>query len=516
MLQKILEIYKQGVVFLMRKMSNFHLNKTTILSTFVIILVLFGLIISSFGKDSSDVSWALRIGNDYVGIREFDDMYRNFIRSKRLVGDDIELKKKFVSQLALEKSMELELKNYGFRIDDDLLIEIIKNDDMFKENGAFSPILFKNFLENQYITEREYMRAMRSNLVSDVVTSGMASVITSDDLTAEMIAKSREELRKGDIYIMDPKNIKISSAPSANTLYEFYNKNRNLFRKKKEKAIKIINMKDIYGKIDYQANEAAVDNMRSSFPGMKMGDAKRMFENAYKCKMIENLLKDIQSYNRERFENLAMAYDVSILEKNFTLGDDKLSGYVDRIATNSIGLGRYGEQCYEVNMIFAESEKPVEYLSFDEARANVLKEYLKHEQGRLTDEMVNNWNSGVELKNNTYIEQLNILRKNGFAKNENFAYKRADQNINPEILEAIFTPNQESFSRVVRIGDVYKVAFISHILPVNAAQRDFALKVAESIHNEKKTDMYYLYYMYLQDKYDIEINGNYFKTYVIK
>lgn len=517
MFKKLVLKFQEYIV----KLGNFRklkFQKSTVISTIIIIMVLLAFTLNGFlNKNSDDSSWALKIDNHYVSVREFEDIYRAFYKNYKMLKNEEELKRQLISKIALEKAMELEIQSYGYLVDDDFVLDFIKQNEDFAEDGKFSPHKFASFLKDKQISEASYIQDLKNSLIKDVAATGLENFTITSNYVASAIAYSRSEIRKGNIYTMNLDKIKFDRNYTKDDLYSFYNKNRILFKKPKEKFIRYIDAKVLYSKINYTPTPDNIARMRASYPQMKAKEAIQLFVNAYKCNMIENFAKDATRYGIGTMENIARVYDVEVQSENIVIKNDEKSMYVDNIAVNSVGLLKYGtKNCYDFKIVFVEKEKDPEYLPFDLVKKEITTEYIRNEKLKIAKERVENWNTNVVGNHLPGSFEKNLLNNLHFTETATFSVTRTQSGFDQKLLETIFTTDVNEFSKIIKIGDNYKVIQLKNIIQPPSIDKKLLAEVQSEVKQGKMSDLYYTYYMHLQDKYNIEINNNYFKTNVIK
>ncbi len=502
--------------------SDIRTSKTSLISTALILMLILGFTISSFmGSKSDDGSWVFKIGNDHVSRIDFEKDLRKLEKMEQNFGKtDQEMKLMALNMLAVEKATNKELEKYGIKIDNDMVISIIKKDENFMKDGKFQKELFKNFLSQRNIAEEDFLHYMKSKIASQIALSFGEGFISDDQDIAKIIEKSRNQKRKFEVYSVKLSDIKVDLKITDDEKSKFYNENRDLFKHPMRKKISYINGIDMKNKISYNPPIESISSIaqtRKDLTGKEIGE---FLTKSYVCQVLGSASKQVNSY--EAMENLAESYGVKIYEKELIF-DDKIykTKYRSAAQLNKGDIGfasDRGAECYDFEMLFVSDNNDKNYKTFDESRSQIEKEILKNRRLARIEEI----KKEVSKANDESINKnagLSVISSNGFKKTETKESIRKSEIIgkNGKIIEGVFTMKRGEVSDLVEHDEIYYAARVLEIIDFDGVLNDMSVKkLAQEIHNSKLSDVYKLYYMQLQKRYNIEINTGYFKTDVIR
>ena len=90
------------------------------------------------------------------------------------------------------------------------------------------------------------------------------------------------------------------------------------------------------------------------------------------------------------------------------------------------------------------------------------------------------------------------------------------EKISNNLFIEIFKIHKSQFTKSIQSEKLHQIAFVQDVFENNKSDPEYISKSVKALHDSKIIDLYQLYYMSLQDKYDIDINKDYFAGYVQK
>jgi len=493
-------------------------NKLKVFSFILIALLVisfaFSGIITALTRDNS---WVLRIGNEYIGKSEFEKELKILKKSDSTFGiDEIEIKRRLLNKMAIEKTIKYELKNFGITIDDDTVIGIVKRNPNFKDDQEFSTKKFKEFLKQNNINEKDYFGFVKNQLSEKIVFQFIDNFITVDKGTAKIIEKSRKEIRNFDLYTLDEEKIKMNIDVNQEDLSNFYNKNRNLFTKPMELNINYITGNDIKNTIKYTPSISDISKMRKMYPNIKESKLKDLMINSYICQSIENFIKNTSSDSN--FNAMIEAYNIKLKSKNIILNKENLKySNLENANIGDIKIIHKGEKCEDIEIANITTISPQTFLPFDVARKAVETTFLNNKKSQIINEKIQK----IQAKENLllpYTSMVKLLQESGFTVKKHLSSNREfnTEKISNNLFTEIFKIHKSQFTKSIQSEKLHQIAFVQDVFENNKSDPEYISKSVKALHDSKIIDLYQLYYMSLQDKYDIDINKVYFAGYVQK
>ncbi len=274
------------------------------------------------------------------------DYRRELLRYGDLVQNkDMErlLREQVLESLIVQELLYARAKKLGFLASNQEVIDLIKSDPSFQENGIFSTSKYKESLARLGLEPTEYEEYIRKILTIQKLLNliGNAVYLTSREEEINLLSQSFEI--SGRLYIINPEDVPVSV--SEKEILDFYTQNRENFKREPTKVVRLWIEKD-----------------------------KQKAEEIYKA------LK-----NRQEVPNFK-EFKLPQQEGEFPLG---LKGELNRLSpTDPISLVKTGEG-YAIVFLF--KEETGGYKSLEEVKAQIektLKEKKAQEQVKSLAEKV--------------------------------------------------------------------------------------------------------------------------------
>lgn len=494
---------------------KFFVKKEIWITTVIIILLLAGIIFGAFSDIFTDHgSWVVKIDEKYISVQDFEKELSKIKQdSQNLSKTSEELKRELLNIITIREVFEKEAKRYNVKITNDIVAKLIKKNASFHKDGKFSPDLFKAFLENNNVSEAYFIEHMKHKMIDSIVGSFGVNAITMDTDLAKLIDKSRKEQRLVDVYKLSVDKIKVDNNVSETEISDFYNKNRDLFIIPQKYNVSYIKGEDIYAKVQYNPSEDEVNYFISTnnVRNITKSVAKEVLKTRYICQALQDMTQNIHS--SEDLENVKSIYGVNEYkdtEEENVNNSGKKEG--------NVYLSFTGNECYNVRMNVIRSIAPVRYVDFEQSKSKIKDMIIKQRRADKAKDVVDDLNKMIAKDNTLYHNISRELLKNGFVVNSGLLTTRDGGKISGAILNEIFVEHKYNFTKIVAEGDdTYEVAFLKNVIPSTKELSKDELKMFEDkIRNAKISDIYRLYYMNLQDRYDIKVNERYFGANVVK
>jgi peptidyl-prolyl cis-trans isomerase D len=274
------------------------------------------------------------------------DYRRELLRYGDLIQNkDMErlLREQVLESLIVQELLYTKAKKLGFLASNQEVIDLIKSDPSFQENGIFSTSKYKESLARLGLEPTEYEEYIRKILTIQKLLNliGNAVYLTPKEEEINLLSQSFEI--SGRLYIINPEDVPVSV--SEKEILDFYTQNRENFKREPTKVIRLWIEKD-----------------------------KQKAEEIYKALR-----------NRQEVPNFK-EFKLPQQEEEFPT---ELKGELNRLSpTDPISLIKTGEG-YAIVFLF--KEETAEYKSLEEVKAQIektLKEKKAQEQVKSLAEKV--------------------------------------------------------------------------------------------------------------------------------
>ena len=177
----------------------------------------------------------------------------NLSEAQRKNMSKTDLVEQILSDYIGKKVMSLEIENYGVKVTDGALRDIIKNDKSFFKNDKFSRIEYEKFLIKSGVTAPQF----EANIAEQEKRRQFLSSLAGGIVIPEMLVEKefRKENQTKTIQFIDLKNFHSKNKPNQESIKNLYEKNKNIFFTEL-KSIRYAEIKPelISGSKDYNEN----------------------------------------------------------------------------------------------------------------------------------------------------------------------------------------------------------------------------------------------------------------------
>ncbi len=173
------------------------------------------------------------------------DYRRELLRYGDLVQNkDIEqlLREQVLESLIVQELLYAKAKKLGFLASNQEVIDLIKSDPSFQENGIFSTSKYKESLARLGLEPTEYEEYIRKILTIQKLLNliGNAVYLTPREEEINLLSQSFEI--SGRLYIINPEDVSVSV--SEKEILDFYTQNRENFKREPTKIVRLWIEKD--------------------------------------------------------------------------------------------------------------------------------------------------------------------------------------------------------------------------------------------------------------------------------
>ncbi|MFZ8863624.1 MAG: SurA N-terminal domain-containing protein, partial [Thermocrinis sp.] len=173
------------------------------------------------------------------------DYRRELLRYGDLVQNkDMErlLREQVLESLIVQELLYARAKKLGFLASNQEVIDLIKSDPSFQENGIFSTSKYKESLARLGLEPTEYEEYIRKILTIQKLLNliGNAVYLTPKEEEINLLSQSFEI--SGRLYIINPEDVPVSA--SEKEILDFYTQNRENFKREPTKVVRLWIEKD--------------------------------------------------------------------------------------------------------------------------------------------------------------------------------------------------------------------------------------------------------------------------------
>jgi peptidyl-prolyl cis-trans isomerase D len=173
------------------------------------------------------------------------DYRRELLRYGDLVQNkDMErlLREQVLESLIVQELLYTKAKKLGFLASNQEVIDLIKSDPSFQENGIFSTSKYKESLARLGLEPTEYEEYIRKILTIQKLLNliGNAVYLTPREEEINLLSQSFEI--NGRLYIINPEDVPVSV--SEKEILDFYTQNRENFKREPTKVVRLWIEKD--------------------------------------------------------------------------------------------------------------------------------------------------------------------------------------------------------------------------------------------------------------------------------
>ena len=184
------------------------------------------------------------VGDECITLREYRFellKYSNFPQDK---GMEKLIKRVALNSLITREVLYLKAKELGWYASDEEVVEVIKKEKSFQEKGKFSVRKYRETLERLGLTPAEYEEIIRKSLMAQRVLNFIKQGVYVLPEELEIQKKFYSLRIEGKLYLIKPSDVKLNYTPSEKEIKEYYEKNKEKFKKKEKITVYVWNLKE--------------------------------------------------------------------------------------------------------------------------------------------------------------------------------------------------------------------------------------------------------------------------------
>ncbi|WP_461829542.1 peptidylprolyl isomerase [Aquifex sp.] len=176
------------------------------------------------------------VGGNCITLREYRFELLKYARFLENPSFAPVVKQLVLNSLITREALSKKAEELGLLVSDQELLEVIKSDPNFQENGKFSLKLYKEVLQRINLTPEEYEDILRKSLMAQKVLKLVEKGVYVLPEEVEIQKKYAAMLFSGKLYIVKPKDVKLDYEPKEEELRKFYAENKEKYKEPEKKV----------------------------------------------------------------------------------------------------------------------------------------------------------------------------------------------------------------------------------------------------------------------------------------
>ncbi|HIP42374.1 MAG TPA: hypothetical protein EYG91_00320 [Aquifex aeolicus] len=154
------------------------------------------------------------------------------------------VKRLVLNSLITREVLYQKAKELGWFVSDEEIIESIKNNKLFKEEGKFSLKKYKEVLNRFNLTPEEYEEILRKSLMALKVMNfiNYGVYVLPDEIEIQKVF--RTAYFDGKLYLISSKDVKVDYEPTEQEIRKYYEENKEKFREKEKRLVYVWVLED--------------------------------------------------------------------------------------------------------------------------------------------------------------------------------------------------------------------------------------------------------------------------------
>jgi peptidyl-prolyl cis-trans isomerase D len=431
---------------------------------------------------------AAKVNDTEISLRDFQQtLQQQQQRMRSMLGGKVPaemlqgsaIQQSVISNMVREELLRQYASSEGLRISDNLLLEEVTKLEPFLENGAFSKQKYERLLEQQRLTKSGFEHQVRTGMQLEqfqraLTVSGFIPSSSEKDFLG-----LKGQKRKIDYVILDKKQFIASSPPNSDKIEEYYKENQQEFLTEERVKISYIVLDEAelasQVEVDASALQAFYEQEQDLYT---TPEARKVSHILIKVSSGDkpNKLADVEKRAKDIHEKVVAGGGFSELAKE--VSEDKLSaekggdlGFISpgdmdpafekmlfSLSVDGISDPVKTPQGYHILKLT--EIKPEKIKSFDEAKAEVEKEYRQRQAEQLliekSEQLVTlSYENPESLDPVSDALGIKIKTSDWFSRSEGKGIAAEQQ-----IRQAAFLPEvlqQKHNSEVVEMGDAKQI-----------------------------------------------------------
>lgn len=447
------------------------------------------------------------------------------------------LDRQLLDRLIAEALFKIEADRLKISVSDEYVVKMLHSQQAFlRPDGSFSKETFMRFIHNfGFATEKDYVAHTKAEMIRARVIAALSANASLPLVATAPLYAWNAQTRTAQGMIIEPTKMEPKTAATEDQLREFYGKNRRQFSAPERRTFKAVILNVANLKIPVKEEDVQViydlekDRKYKEVPEKEAKDKIRQqlrHDGAQEVNMSMadkiqtqfeggTALDDVAKANGATFKEFS---DAPLVSKNVKRSD--LDQGIVELAFSAVE----GElsPMEELNdsgkyfLVYLESRKDPEQLSFGEAMDDIKAAYKREAQTLLTKELVEKiqkqLGDGANFKSVAAQHKLSLttVRAN---RQKTLAPTAID--LPPVAINQLFSVPRGNLTLVPYQGKqgqpLFLVAKVTDVKNGDALKETKEVKAFEGLLQQQAgSDIIELYISYLRQKNPVEINASYF------
>ncbi|MCS7262387.1 MAG: SurA N-terminal domain-containing protein [Aquificaceae bacterium] len=186
----------------------------------------------------------VEVGSGCVTLRDYR---RELLRFSQLLNsqqmEDL-VREQVLSNLTAQELLYQQAMSLSLIASDEEVVEVIKSDPTFQENGLFSVNKYREAVARAGMTPEEYEEYLKKTIAVQKLIALLTNGVYLTDKELELNLLVETTLLKGSLYVVSPSQVKDQYSPTTQELVDYYQKNRETFKKQEGKRLWVWREKD--------------------------------------------------------------------------------------------------------------------------------------------------------------------------------------------------------------------------------------------------------------------------------
>ncbi len=288
------------------------------------------------------------------------------------------IREQVLSNLIAQELLYQKAKSLSLIASDEEVVEVIKSDPSFQEGGLFSSSKYREVLSRIGMTPEEYEEYIRKLLSIQKLLSFLTNgvYLTEKELEINLLADST--LLSGSLYLITSADVSKDYKPTEQELLEYYQKNKELFKRPEGKVVWVWREKDKEKALSIYNNLKAGKEVEGYQEYKLPEDFQKM------SGLLEKEAQRLTSQERVSITKEGEDYLVLYLKQVIPAGYEDFEKVKEKVREKLVeekSLSLVEQKAQEVARLLKEGKKPqVRFLNFSDTPALQLNAVVNIDQ----------------------------------------------------------------------------------------------------------------------------------------
>jgi len=304
------------------------------------------------------------------------------------------IKQQITKSLAEQQAIISLLTSYHLRISDTVLMDVIRNNQYFQDDGKFSVEKYKQYLDRIRLSDAAFEQIRRNDLLANQAQHIIVDSSFSLNTEVNRLIAIENQKRSFNYMIVSPANYESAIKVSDAEIEEYYSKNKEKFVLPEKVSLEYVELSldDLSGKTQVSEQEARdyFNKNLQLFAVKDFNKARKTVENSFKRDAAERLF----SAKGEELANLAFEHPQSLtvvseklnlpikttayFDKNGGSGITSLQEIINAAFSESVLVQQHNSDLIRISddsyvVIHLKDRQPDQQQTLAEARSKIIK-----------------------------------------------------------------------------------------------------------------------------------------------